>query len=111
MKDKKHIGQEVEKTLNSLDGVQRATATPYLFTRVQSRLEKDERNFWSVALGFISRPRVALAATFVTICVSTVIFLSVSSEPSPTTGEGEQIFANEYNLAANTIYDSTIEPE
>ena len=51
---KKRIQEEVEKTLESLDGIQRAVANPYLFTRIEARLEKEEKSFWSRTLTFIS---------------------------------------------------------
>jgi len=38
------IKDEVEKTLESLDGIKRAEANPFLFTRIESRLEKNETN-------------------------------------------------------------------
>jgi hypothetical protein len=111
MKNKGHIQQEVEKTLNSLDGADRATPNPFLFTRVMVRLKKEEKNFWSGALAFLSRPTVAFATIVVAIFANAIIYYQSRSESSQSTGEGEQLFANEYNLTANTIYDSTSEPE
>ena len=40
MNDKKRIQEEVEKTLESLNGIQKAPANPYLFTRIKARVEK-----------------------------------------------------------------------
>jgi hypothetical protein len=111
MKNKGHIQEEVDKTLSSLDGADRAAPKPFLFTRVMSRLKKDEKNVWSSALAFISRPSVAFATIILAIFVNAVIYYQSRSESSQSTGEGEQLFANEYNLTANTIYDSTSEPE
>ena len=111
MKNKGHIQQEVDKTLNSLDGAERATPNPFLFTRVMASLKKDEKNFWSSALAFLSRPTVAFTTILVAIFVNAVIYYESKSESSQSAGEGEQLFANEYNLTANTIYDSTSEPE
>jgi hypothetical protein len=111
MKNKGHIQQEVDKTLNSLDGADRATPNPFLFTRVMASLKKDEKNFWSGALAFLSRPTVAFATIFIAIFVNAFIYYQSTSESSQSSGEGEQLFANEYNLNASTIYDSTSEPE
>lgn len=111
MNNIKRIEDEVEKTLNSLDGIQRAAANPYLFTRVKSRLEKDEKSVWSSALAFISRPRVAVSAIVLTILINTAIFFEFGSEKPQTPQDEEQVFAGEYNLSVNTIYESTIEPE
>ena len=74
MNEQKHIQEEVEKTLESLSGIQRAAANPYLFTRIEARLEKEEISFWSRALTFISRPAVAVPAIVLTILINTAIF-------------------------------------
>jgi hypothetical protein len=111
MNDKRHIQEEVEKTLNSLDGIQRATSNPYLFARVRVRLEREEKSLWSQALTFISRPLVAVPAIVLTILINTAIFFEFKSEKVHTPQDEEQAFASEYNLSDNTIYESTIEPE
>jgi hypothetical protein len=111
MDNKKQIQEEAEKTLNSLDGIQKAAANPYLFTRIKARLEKDERSFWSNALTFISHPSVAVPAIVLTILINTAIFFEFKSEKVQAPQDVEQAFASEYNLSDNTIYESTIEPE
>jgi len=82
-----------------------------MFTRIKASLEKEEESFWNNALTFLSHPKVAFATIVIAIFVNAVIFFESRSESSQSAGEGEQIFANEYNLADNTIYDSPIEPE
>ena len=111
MSTKKNIQEEVEKTLNSLEGIQRAAANPYLFTRIKARLESEEKGFWSRALTYISRPSVAVPAIVLTILINTAIFFEFSSERVPPSQDEEQAFAREYNLNDNNIYESTIEPE
>jgi len=109
MNNKKRIQEEVEKTLESLDGIERAGSSPYLFTRIKARLEKEEKSFWSMALTFISRPSVAVPAIVLTILINTAIFFEFRSERVQTP-QDEEVFASEYNLSDNTIYESTIEP-
>jgi hypothetical protein len=111
MNDQKRIHEEAEKTLESLDGIQRAAANPYLFTRIEARLEKEEKSSWSRALTLISRPSVAVPAIVLTILINTAIFFEFKSEKVQTPQDEEQVFASEYNLSDNTIYESTIEPE
>jgi len=110
MKNRKRIQEEVDKTLDSLDGMQRASANPYLFTRVKAMLGKEEKNFWGKAIIFISRPSVAVSTIVFAIFITTAIFFESESEKLQAAQEEEQVFASEYNLSANTIYDSTIEP-
>ena len=52
MNDKKRIQEEVEKTLESLDGIQRAAANPYLFTRIKARVEKEENKLLEQGINF-----------------------------------------------------------
>ena len=110
MKAKEHIEQEVDKTINSLDGAKRAEANPYLFTRIKARLEREERSIWSIATAFISRPAVALAAFLVAVLLNAAVFLEYRPATSETGQDDEQLFASEYNLSPDTIYDSTIDP-
>ena len=111
MNNRKPIQEEVEKTLDSLDGIQRADANPYLFTRIKARLENEEKSFWGRTLTFLSRPSVAVPAIVLTILINTVIFFEFKSEKVQIPQDEEQAFASEYNLSDNTIYESTIEPE
>jgi hypothetical protein len=111
MNDKKRIQEEVEKTLESLNGIQKAAANPYLFTRIKARVESEEISFWNRALTLISRPSVAVPAIVFTILINTAIFFEFRSEKVQPPQDEEQVFANEYNLTDNTIYESTIEPE
>jgi len=112
MRNKQKIQHKVEETLNSLDGVKQATANPFLFTRIKARLEREEKGFWVRAFSFISRPAIAVSAIVIVIFINAIVFL----EFLPETGqevpdENEQVFANEYNLSSNTIYDATIEQQ
>ncbi|MBC8151610.1 MAG: hypothetical protein H7Z72_01730 [Bacteroidetes bacterium] len=40
MKTNQRIEEEVEKTLQSIDGIQRATPNPFFLARVQARLDR-----------------------------------------------------------------------
>ena len=110
MNNKNPIQEEIEKTLNSLNGIQRAAANPYLFTRIKARLEGEEKSFWGRALTFLSRPSVAVPAIVLTILINTAVFFEFRSERGQVP-QDEEAFASEYNLSDNTIYESTIEPE
>ena len=42
MKHRDDIEKRVEETLNSLDGIKRASPQPWLFTRIKARLNREE---------------------------------------------------------------------
>lgn len=69
-----NLDQKVDQTLNSLDGMQRAVANPFLFTRVKARME-EQKNPWAMTFNFISRPVVAISALaiFLTVNVWVVV--------------------------------------
>jgi hypothetical protein len=109
MKDKRHILEQVDKTLDSLDGIQSASANPFLFTRILAVLQKEETNFWSQAFAFINRPMVAFAGVAIAIIINAVVLFESRSEPVKNMQDEEQVFASEYNLSTNTIYDATVD--
>jgi hypothetical protein len=111
MKDKRQISEEVDKTLDSFDGIQRAFANPFLFTRIQARLRRDEKNFWSQAFAFISRPTVAFAGIAIAVTINAVVLFESGSEPVKNTQDEEQVFASEYNLSTNTIYEASVDQQ
>jgi hypothetical protein len=111
MKDKRHIQQEVDKTLDSFEGIQRASANPFLFTRIRATLQKEEKNVWSQVFAFISRPAIAFAGIAIAIVINAVVFFESRSQPLQNTQDEEQVFASEYNLSTSTIYDATIDQQ
>jgi hypothetical protein len=93
MKDKVQIQREVDKALESLDGIQRAQANPYLFTRVKAALQNEESGAWGQAIQFMGRPVVAIATIVLILIINMAVFFSVRSESSD---EDQQLYANEY---------------
>ena len=60
MTQNEKIQQEIEKTLDSLHGVKRAEANPFLFTRIKARMTR-KVGIWDRTFSFASKPMVALA--------------------------------------------------
>ena len=98
------IQQEVEKTLQSLDGVQRAEANPYLFTRIKARMEKNTS--WEHISSFVSRPVIAFATLLLIMAINAFVLFSTGKNEGTGTGEiAVTDIADEYNSSATTIYD------
>lgn len=49
-----------EEVIDSLEGIQRAEGNPYLFTRIQTRMKKEENRPEMVFFKLITRPAFAL---------------------------------------------------
>lgn len=58
------IQNEVEQTLNSLNGLSRAEASPFFYTRLTARMESAPLSVWTRALAFLSQPAVSLSLLF-----------------------------------------------
>jgi hypothetical protein len=105
MLNKDNIQHEVERTLLSLEGMKRAEANPFLFTRIKAKMQN--RNGWERVTSFISQPAVAIAALIIVIAVNGWAILGSGNENL--TRENASVvvtdIADEYNLAANAIYD------
>ena len=103
MINKENINSEVERTLRSLDGVKRAEANPFLFTRLKAKMQKDA-NVWERTFSFISRPVVALAIVILVMAINTWALWGASTNENTTNENGNVAIseiANEYNLVAS----------
>lgn len=102
MKTSGNIENKVEKTLTSLDHAQRASANPFLYTRIMASLNADEESAWAVAFRFVSRPVIAFATVLAIILInSLVLYESLETAQIPVQEE-DQVFASEYNFSAST---------
>src|SRR5260221_5588375 len=103
MIQKNNIDQRVEETLDSLDGIQRASAGPFFYTRLKAKLERGEKSIWETISSFISRP----AMVFATICVVLLLnmiflFRKQSTEIiSSSADQNEQTLNNAYDVASS----------
>jgi hypothetical protein len=97
MKKELNIEKRVNEALNSLDGVQRATSNPFLFTRIQQRLAA-KNSPWEKAATFLARPvfAVAIIAVFLTVNIWAA---NKKSQVNLATKQqmAEQLFASEYS--------------
>ena len=103
MTSKEKIQQEIEQTLQCLDGVKRAEANPFLFTRIKARMDR-RATLWERTFSFISKPAFAIAIVVVVMAVNGWALWDKSGS-----GTGETVaadtnvseLANEYNVVAS----------
>lgn len=100
------INREVEQTLQSLDGMARASANPFLYTRIRAKMQQVENSRWEKLFSFISRPVVAIALLLLIMAINGwVVFSSGSAKENIATeytGAGVSELANEYILVASS---------
>ena len=101
MTSKEKIQQEIEQTLQCLDGVKRAEANPFLFTRIKARMAKKD-SVWERTFSFISKPAIAMAIVLLVMTVNGWALLGSNSNDN-SIGDSANVseLANEYNVVAS----------
>ncbi|MFM7221826.1 MAG: hypothetical protein ACKO03_00160 [Bacteroidota bacterium] len=89
---KKYTSEEI---VNSLEGVQRAEPSPFLFTRVMTRLEREQSRPELAVYRLIARPVFAVAIASLLIIVNGYLIMNRTTI-SPATNELSQVVAVEY---------------
>jgi hypothetical protein len=95
MKNDKNIQEQIEEALNSIGGIKKATAKPYLLTRINARLNGQPKSNWEKAAVFISRPYVMIVGLCLVIVINMGVILLNTSYANKTIAE----------RSANTITD------
>lgn len=102
MKKEENIEKKVAETLASIDHMKRATANPFLFTRIMARLKEDQKGFWMRSLDFLNRPAIAIAAVLFILLMNLLVFFQSTESITTTVPEDDQLFAKEYNYTTST---------
>lgn len=89
---------KIENILNSLDGISRAKARPFMYTRVMARMQNEEKNIWSQIGNFIARPVIALSCLL--IILGTNIYFVMNGENR----QDETTVATVTDVAADDSY-------
>ena len=103
--------QEIEDILNSIDGIVRADAPPFFYTRLQARMQKqDEPSFVTRILGMFVQPIFAVAtlSLFAVLNLATLNTLLKQKKEIPQSQVASdaslQSFAKDYDLSVSTLY-------
>jgi hypothetical protein len=103
--EEEYLNKKIDDVMQSMDGMERALPRPFLFTRLEARMQND-RNLWSKISSFVARPVVAFACIcFVLIINSIVIFFSNNSENSLAQQGSELATVDEYSQVSYNLYD------
>lgn len=88
----------IDAILSSLDGIKRAEAPPFLYTRIQARLHSSRRGIFENLRNLISKPVIAISFLFLILFMDIIVYqsaLNILPEESETSAE--DIFAtNDY---------------
>ncbi len=106
MNKQEHINRQVEEALNSVDDIGRAAAKPYLFTRIQARMNKGKESVWEKAGWFIGRPAVAFTGLCMVLLFNAMVVVHNKTADANTAEQTVQTQTDEFSYAVATIYDT-----
>jgi len=99
------IEKRVEETLNSLDGMRRAEANPFLYTRIQARLQQSRSGLERLIL-MAGKPAFAFLLLVIVLATNIMVMLKGTAEASAVKQEQTQFaVADEYHLDVPALYD------
>lgn len=106
MNKQEQINKLVEAALDSVDDAQRAEAKPYLYTRIQARMNKESVTAWEKVGWFITRPAVAFTGICMIVLINAaVIFYNKTGTPVTNTELAVQNTTDEFSYTVSGIYD------
>jgi hypothetical protein len=98
-------GKKIDEVMQSLNGVEKASPSPFFFTRLEARMER-EKSSWEKISSFVAKPVVAFACICLVIMINAwVIFSSCNSQNSTDQQTSELATTDEYNLVSSTFYE------
>lgn len=98
-------GKKIDEVMQSLNRVEKASPSPFFFTRLEARMER-EKSSWEKISSFVAKPVVAFACICLVIMINAwVIFSSHNSQNSTDQQASELATTDEYNLVSSTFYE------
>jgi hypothetical protein len=92
----------IDAILGSLDGIKRAEAKPFMFTRVMAILQHDDKTIWGRTVSFIARPAVAL------LCLAIVIAANAYFVANNESANNEQAVTNTTSVSEQFLQNDNL---
>lgn len=101
-----HINKMTEAAMSSLDGSVRASAKPYLMTRINARLSNASESAWEKAGRFIARPAIAITGLCLIIGINALIITYNKPSPENSIAVEQQQVTDDFTTTVATLYDT-----
>ncbi len=106
----KHIHDQVNATLHSIDTLSRAEIPPFFYTRLLARLVKQQApTRWQIFLIWLTKPAfvVVTLSLFALLNITAITITLTDKQQRKTISENSTLqgFAQEYNLSIPTVYN------
>ena len=106
---KNNLDKEFNKAFSSIEGIQRAEAPSWFFTKLEARMLRQANNpksSWENILSWLTRPAVALAGICLVIFINaSVLFFKPFSSNESLAVVSEQTSSDEYSQVSTTLFD------
>lgn len=112
MSMERNHNSKIEETLASLDGMERAAAPGFFYTRLKARLEKELGYGGSPLLRLLTRPALALTVAVIVLLLNTAVIMQLRQhEPSAVATENSPVIAADYSMGNYPVYDDNTPDE
>ena len=105
MKHKADIQHKADKAMESLDGMARATASAWTYTRVKARLLQEAKKPWERVAAILARPAVAVAGLVVILLVNAFILFKTDTPELAAADENRLQVDSESLIASSSSFD------
>jgi hypothetical protein len=105
MDKQNEMEQWVDRVLQSADGADRARPRPFLFTRLQARMQRPTDSGWEKAMRFISRPAVAIAGLCLILAINLTAVMVGGEGRAATDVATEETAPDDLTGTVATLYD------
>ncbi len=102
MKDE--INKKIEEAMHSLDSIKKASPRPFLFTRLEARMQ-NERNTWGKLSSFVARPVIAFACICFVLIVNIMVILMSNNSGNSLAQGSELATTDEYSQVSYNLYE------
>lgn len=104
MKRETDIQKNVQDALDSLDGLQKAPANPFLHTRIMAKIDAKKKPLtgWDIAARWVARPVFAAAIVVALLLANFAVLSDTKAKKMQAKEEVENILSAEY--ATSNMY-------
>lgn len=104
--------KKIEAMLNSLEGIRRATAPAFFYTRLRARMDKELENAGGgFFVRLFTRPALSLSLAAIIVLLNITTITQMWQQDSQPVENSTQLSATEYALTTYAVYDeSAVEP-
>lgn len=98
------ISKKMEDALQSIDGIEKASAPAFFFTRLEARMQR-EKNVWEKVSSFIASPAVAFSCISFVIMMNAYIIFTSPEQDAVAQQANELATVDEYSQVSSNLYE------